>query len=449
MAEQDSANSDNEDKNNAVSNGGDGNAVDTSEEERQTSTNQKTFDRARDGQSDPDSAAALKDSGTVLEEHEDSGKLRDQFTGSGETLPEHEDSGKPVEDQENSGALRDEFAGSGDPHDLPPGAPNDRSGRVRDRNTGRITNMAIQQMSMGQMFSVFIELIAALIRGDMESFSMLSERFKEAKADPRNGAAVKMKKVLDRTVEQAESAYESAGLDKKTPEERKEFFSSMFEQNAFLKASGVSKLFDLIVEKESRGGDPDIVYDYRNKLTPGTHNLGGATTGLQPGDTTPGGLKVPEFTQMTVNQVIDWQKQYLEEQYAVKGRNGEFLIPRGTGSSAVGAYQFVSRTLAEMRDEGLIDGNDKFTLENQTEFAIKRMIDQRGFAGVFADNTTRTDLINIAHRLRSEWEGAKSIPINDLADTLADIRSNVLNNLDKATFANAKDFDITASVPSR
>jgi hypothetical protein len=298
-------------------------------------------------------------------------------------------------------------------------------------------------MTMGQMFNGFLELILALINGDWETFTLLSEDF--LKTDVIDPADRIVKKAIDKTVEKAQELSKDKEFREAAPKERKEILAKLFEENEFLQKSKISKLLDLIVEKESRGGEPNIVFDYRHKLNPGTHNLGKATSGLMPGDTTPGGLTVPEFTTMTVNEVLAWQKQYLDEQYSWKDSKGTPLIPRGTGSSAVGAYQFVYTTLKEMRDQGLIDGNAKFTLENQTEFAIKRAIHMRNFGDLFKNNITEADYTRIAKNLRLEWEGAKHIKMDTLVDTLKEIRENVLENLPQETItqlASAKDFSI-------
>ena len=412
MADQDSANPDNVEETESTATDRRDNAVVTTPEtetdqtasdaettdteaETPSSENQENFERARDGQADPDSAV-------------------------------------PSTDEEPATGLTGEF---GDVHDLPPVTRTDRNnGRARSRD-GTITNVAVDQLSMGEMFNFFLELLSFLFKGDFESFILFSDVFKEAQADPNDQAAVATKDALDKAIDTAGDVYVSAGLDQKTPEERKEFYLNLFEENEFLKASGISKLFDLIVEKESKGGDPNIVWDSRNRL-------GISSSGLQPGDKTHGGLTVPDITTMTVNQVLDWQRKYLDEQKA-QG------IPANKRSTAMGAYQFIYTTLKEMRDDGLIDGDRIFNLEAQTELAIKRMIDQRGFAGLFAENVSDTDVVNIANRLRLEWEGAKHIPMASLTSTLKDIRVSVLENLSEDTFDDARNLDITAPVVTR
>lgn len=106
-------------------------------------------------------------------------------------------------------------------------------------------------------------------------------------------------------------------------------------------------LLDFIGEYESKGGDPDILY-------------GGFK-----------GTTEKPLTQMTIDEVFALQTRMVSEQRADN--------PNGLASSAVGAHQFINKTLKEeVRRQG-ISGNTLFTSEVQDSIMIGRLKNSRGF----------------------------------------------------------------------
>jgi len=171
--------------------------------------------------------------------------------------------------------------------------------------------------------------------------------------------------------------------------------------------SHFDRLLTTIASVESRGGDPNIIWDYRNRLDPG-----GNYPGLQPGDVTPGGLRVPDISRMTVNQVLAWQRQYLDEQIAAG-------IPQNRRSTAAGSKQFTYTTLKYMRDEGLISGDRTFDSLAQNELAIRRLFQNRELSEFLSGDITVNQMIR---NVRDEWEGASSIPTETLSNLLTSMQ---------------------------
>lgn len=119
-----------------------------------------------------------------------------------------------------------------------------------------------------------------------------------------------------------------------------ERFKPMIESSGALNPQEVSeqdrKLLDFIAQKES-GGDYDVVY---------------------------GKGKVDKLTDMTVKEVMDYQKQ---------------LTDSGQKSSAAGKYQFIRSTLAEEASAAGIDvEKEKFTAELQDKLILNRLKRVRG-----------------------------------------------------------------------
>lgn len=90
------------------------------------------------------------------------------------------------------------------------------------------------------------------------------------------------------------------------------------------------------------------------------------------------------FTDMTVAQVLDWQREY---------------VAQGNPSSAVGKYQFIEPTLRGLVDEMNIDLNARFDADLQDKLAI-RLLERRGVHEYLRGNMTREQL---AHNLSKEW----------------------------------------------
>ncbi len=74
------------------------------------------------------------------------------------------------------------------------------------------------------------------------------------------------------------------------------------------------------------------------------------------------GMNGVDFTNMTVNEVLQWQRQYVNE---------------GSPSSAVGRYQIIQGTLRGLRDEMGLSGNEKFDSTMQDRMAM-RLLERRG-----------------------------------------------------------------------
>lgn len=111
------------------------------------------------------------------------------------------------------------------------------------------------------------------------------------------------------------------------------------------------------------------------------------------------GKKAP-FTDMTLNQVLEWQNNYLNWQR--KNRKGK------TPSSAVGKYQIIQPTLKGlMRNMGL-KGDEKFTPELQDAMIVELMRGRKYDAWVKGDISDE----EFANNLAQEWA---SFPVvNDM-----------------------------------
>ncbi len=188
--------------------------------------------------------------------------------------------------------------------------------------------------------------------------------------------------------------------------------------------SHFDRLLTTIASVESRGGDTNIIWDYRNRTDPG-----GNYPGLQPGDVTPGGLRVPDISKMTVNQVLAWQRQYLDEQVAAG-------IPADKRSSAAGSKQFTYTTLKYMRDEGMIAGDRVFNGLAQNELAIKRLLHNRDLNEFLSGDITVNQMIR---NVRQEWEGASAIPTETLSNMLTEMKNTAqaqgFDNLSARSFS--------------
>jgi muramidase (phage lysozyme) len=69
-----------------------------------------------------------------------------------------------------------------------------------------------------------------------------------------------------------------------------------------------------------------------------------------------------DFTNMTVNEVIQWQRGFINS---------------GSPSSAVGKYQIINKTLVGLKDSMNLTGNEKFSPELQDRMAVK-LLEGRG-----------------------------------------------------------------------
>lgn len=121
-------------------------------------------------------------------------------------------------------------------------------------------------------------------------------------------------------------------------------------------------LLDLISRHES-GGDYNVVY----------------------------GGKHVDLTNMTINQVLDWQKNYVRS---------------GSPSSAAGRYQFLSTTLEGLKKEMHLTGNEKFDESMQDRLAT-RLLERRGLNDFMSGKISQDQFMK---NLSMEWA---SLPKDD------------------------------------
>ncbi|MCB9983448.1 MAG: hypothetical protein H6861_07240 [Rhodospirillales bacterium] len=305
---------------------------------------------------------------------------------------------------------------------------------IKDEN-GRIIGVAVfsnPKLSTGSVFSKLFQAIFAMFSSDeMAAEITLNALYPPGPKYPDyndivGGDSAPKDWAFDTqaiALQQKKDALKEVIKDKNHPDRQlspKDFVSKLIGDDAAIKAiePQLNRLMDAILTKESNG-DPTVIYDYRNKTLPGQGpGVNGYWTGLHPGDKTQLGTVVPDITKMTVNEVIDWQAKYLNEQYSIKGPDGEFIIPGKTGSPAAGAFQFVWGTLKHERDIGHIDGNRLFDWEAQTELAAKRYMlrIENATKGAKTVNEVETRLYK---EFGEEWESLKGDEIKQLMREIA------------------------------
>lgn len=91
-----------------------------------------------------------------------------------------------------------------------------------------------------------------------------------------------------------------------------------------------------------------------------------------------------DFTSMSVNQVLAWQKDFVE---------------KGSPSSAVGRYQFIRPTLEGVVNESGISKEAAFSKDLQDKLAIA-LLERRGLHDYMRGKLTREQF---AHNLSKEW----------------------------------------------
>lgn len=117
-------------------------------------------------------------------------------------------------------------------------------------------------------------------------------------------------------------------------------------------------LLELIADKES-GGDYNRVY--------------GA------------GVQRRDLTNMTINEVIAWQRHYTGVE--------------GSASSAAGKYQIIRKTLEGLKDEMGLTGNEKFDEEMQDRMAYE-LLERRGYSDYLAGNMAE---FTFMRKISQEW----------------------------------------------
>lgn len=93
-----------------------------------------------------------------------------------------------------------------------------------------------------------------------------------------------------------------------------------------------------------------------------------------------------EFTKMSIDQVLDWQKKFVAE---------------GNLSSAVGKYQIINTTLSGLVDELDIDKTQLFDESIQDRFAVA-LLERRGATDYVNGDIDKT---KFASELAKEWAG--------------------------------------------
>jgi muramidase (phage lysozyme) len=91
-----------------------------------------------------------------------------------------------------------------------------------------------------------------------------------------------------------------------------------------------------------------------------------------------------DFTNMTVNEVLAWQRQYVND---------------GSASSAVGRYQIIQKTLRGLRDEMGLSGDEKFDQSMQDRMAM-RLLERRGLESYRNGRITEAQFMD---NVAKEW----------------------------------------------
>lgn len=91
-----------------------------------------------------------------------------------------------------------------------------------------------------------------------------------------------------------------------------------------------------------------------------------------------------KFTSMTVGEVLQWQREYVEN---------------GSPSNAVGRYQFIRPTLAGLVEKHEIDKDARFGQQLQDKLAIA-LLEKRGVHDYMSGDISREQF---AHNLSKEW----------------------------------------------
>ena len=356
--------------------------------------------------------AAAQETKTPEKTEEDAGTLKGEH---GKAVEATEPLEKPGEEETADGTtaeFKEAATGTTEETITRKASPQEiKDGRIRTADS--ILHIGTGQGDIWKLFRQMMLILSAIFSGDWADVKMLSELFfpKDVYTDPndRQQRIDKFNEVAittDHPLRKGPIQDLISGI-----------WGDKFPEALQAMKPQLGQLFDLIVKQESKGGDANIIYDY----------TGG--TGLQPGGTTRGGLKVPDITKLTVNEVLAWQEQYKDEQRAyyrannIRGPDGEYKLP----SSAAGAFQFVGKTLEEMRDDGLIDGDRIFDLEAQTELAHKRML-WRVDNAIKNSDTVNELQTNLKKELGNEWEGLKSSKVQDTLNNIVRGMSESLQN---------------------
>lgn len=97
-----------------------------------------------------------------------------------------------------------------------------------------------------------------------------------------------------------------------------------------------------------------------------------------------------KFTDMTIGDVMKWQRDFVQQ---------------GSLSSAVGKYQIIDSTLAEVVDQAGIGKDQKFDETTQDQLALV-LLERRGANEYVSKELTREQF---AHNLAKEWAGLPKV----------------------------------------
>lgn len=103
------------------------------------------------------------------------------------------------------------------------------------------------------------------------------------------------------------------------------------------------------------------------------------------------GVKRIDLTNMTVDEVIAWQKHYTSVE--------------GSASSAAGKYQIIRKTLTGLKEDMGLTGNELFDEKMQDKMAM-RLLDQRGYDAVLEGRISEGQFVN---NVSKEWASLKGM----------------------------------------
>ncbi len=296
------------------------------------------------------------------------------------------------------------------------------------------------QGSMGDMITEFLEMILAMFLGgdDLEYWHM-NQDFKNKNRD----------RYKDDPAHIAARAAGEKGTTTTSSHPLTDKVKSKASPADFKKVTGaVGELIKLINQFESKG-NPNIVNDYRSRLP--AFKGKGPFNGLTPGDTTLGGLTVPEFTEMTVKETREWQKKYNQEQKNYKDADFPKGIPipnpksqteierlnavsqRAKGiyrSTALGSKQFLYGTLGFLTKEKYIKENEPFSPATQQRAGLALVIERVKRHTNGKDLTNPKTIEDLVEGMKAEWEGLK----NADPEKIRNIMNSIVN--DKEAMAN-------------
>lgn len=100
------------------------------------------------------------------------------------------------------------------------------------------------------------------------------------------------------------------------------------------------------------------------------------------------GVKRMDLTNMSIDQVIAWQKSYTQNE--------------GSASSAAGKYQIIRKTLTGLKDQMGLTGNEKFDQAMQDRMAMK-LLENRGIGKLKAETMTTSQIQKAVNSVSKEW----------------------------------------------